>query len=60
MMKNYVNKDGQISSYPVDELYKTLKTEKKKKELEKEIRHLYGRVTGKVLKDQIVRQEYDL
>ncbi|MBR5858335.1 MAG: CapA family protein, partial [Clostridia bacterium] len=31
MMKNYVDRDGQISSYPVDELYSSLKSEKAKK-----------------------------
>lgn len=60
MMKNYVAPDGQIASYPVDELYKTLKTEEEKKSLEKEIRHLYGRVTGDVLTGEPVRREYPL
>ena len=60
MMKNCVMPDGQIASYPVDELYSSLKTEKEKKALEKEIRHLYGRITGKVLKEDLVRQEYEL
>ena len=60
MLKNCVSPDGQIASYPVDALYSSLGNEKEKKALEKDIRHLYGRVTGKVLKEDIVRQEYDL
>lgn len=60
MMKNHVDADGQISSYPVDELYKALKTEKEKTALEKDICHLYGRVTGDVLSGELVRREYDL
>ena len=31
-----------------------------KKALEKDIRHLYSRITGKVLKENIVRREYEL
>jgi poly-gamma-glutamate synthesis protein (capsule biosynthesis protein) len=60
MLKNYVDRDGQISSYPVDELYDSLKCEKEKKKLELEIRHLYGIVTGHVLTDNPVRREYEL
>ena len=60
MMKNYVENDGQISSYPVDELYASLKTDKEKKKLEQDIRHLYGRITGHVLKENYVRREYDM
>ena len=61
MMKNYVDRDGQISSYPVDELYSSLKSEKAKKKLESEIRYLYGRVTGRILDvNAIVQREYEL
>ncbi len=60
MMKNHVEKDGQISSYPVDELYASLKSEKEKQALEKDIRHLYGRVTGCILTGDIVRREYEM
>ena len=58
MLKNYVNKDGQISSYPVDELYASLKSDKEKEALEKEIKYLYGRVAGKILEGDVVRREY--
>ena len=60
MMKNYVGRDGQISSYPVDRLYPTLTKEKEKKKLEKDIRHLYGRITGKPLTGEMIRKEYEL
>lgn len=60
MLKNYVNKDGQISSYPVDELYASLRSEKEREALEKEIRYLYGRVTGRILDGDTVRREYEL
>ncbi len=59
MLKNCVVPGGQIASCPVDELYAEA-TEKEKKALEKEIRQLYGIVTGNVLKENIVRREYEL
>ena len=59
MLRNHVDRDGQICSYPVDELYAVLPAKEKKK-LEEEILHLYGRITGRVLTGQIVRREYDL
>ena len=59
MLKNCVMPGGQIASCPVDELYAEA-TEKEKKVLEKEIRQLYGIVTGNVLKENPVRREYDL
>ena len=60
MLKNYVDRDGQISSYPVDELYASLKKEKAKRKLEAEIRYLYSRVTGKALEGDFARREYEL
>lgn len=60
MMKNCVLPGGQIASYPVDALYKTLQTDREKKLLEKEIRHLYGRITGRVLEGETVRREYEM
>ena len=60
MMKNYVGFDGQISSYPVDQLYKKLKTKKAKAQLEKDVEHLYARITGRVLKGDVFRREYEL
>ena len=60
MMKNCVSPDGQIASYPVDELYGSLKSEKEKRKLVEEIGHLYGRITGNVLHGEPIRREYDL
>lgn len=60
MMKNYVEKDGQISSYPVHDLYKTLPEGKKKDALMKDIKHLYGRITGKYLPEGELQEEYEL
>ena len=60
MLKNTVGKDGQITAYPVDRLYATLKRKKDRERLEAEIRHLYGRVTGRVLGGDVVRGEYEL
>lgn len=60
MMKNCVQPDGQIASVPVDELYASLKTDKAKAALEKDVRHLYGRITGRVLKEDLIRREYDM
>ena len=59
MMKNCVMPDRQIASCPVDELYETLKTEKEKAQLEKEVCHLYGRITGQVLTAPLIRREYE-
>ena len=60
MLKNYVSRDGQIASYPVDRLYGTLSSDKEKKKLEKDIRHLYGRITGKPLTGELIRKEYEM
>lgn len=59
MMQNYVDRDGQISSYPIDELYATLTTQKEKDRLEEDVKHLYGRITGRILKGEIIRREYE-
>jgi hypothetical protein len=60
MMKNVRGKDGQIASWPVEKLYETLDTPCARKALEREIKHLYGRITGRALQEDIVRAEYDL
>ena len=59
MMQNYVEPDGQISSYPVHDLYKVT-PEKKKPALMRDIRHLYGRITGKSLPEGPLQEEYQL
>ena len=60
MLKNYVRKDGQIASYPIDELYASLKNKKQIQRLEKDIQYLYGRITGCPLTGELVRREYEL
>jgi len=60
MLKNYAKRGTQIAGYPVDELYASLPDGKEKTQLEKDVKKLYGTVTGKVLKDQLIRREYDL
>jgi len=60
MMKNIVCPDGQIASCPVDELYQTLKSPKKRQQLERDVQHLYGRITGRPLKGACIRREYEL
>ncbi len=60
MMKNEVMRDGQIASVSVDELYASLKCEKQKAKLEKEIQMLYGRITGRMLSGDMVRREYEM
>lgn len=57
---NYEKKGSQVSGYPVHEYYKTLKSEKAKAALEKDMKQLYGIVTGTVLKGEIFREEFDL
>lgn len=60
MLKNEVLPDGQIASVPVDELYASLKSKKKKDALLRDIRHLHSRVTGQPIKEPLVRREYDI
>ena len=60
MMKNHVSRDGQIASYPVDQLHKKLKTKKAKAALEKDIQYLYARITGHKLKGELIQKEYEL
>lgn len=57
---NYEKPGTQVSGYPVHEYYKTLTREKDKIRLEKDMRKLYGTVTGKVLEGEVFRAEYEL
>lgn len=59
MMKNVVEKDGQIASFPVHDLIKTLPEGKKKDALMKDIKHLFGRITGKYLPEGDLQEEYE-
>ncbi len=57
---NYEKRGGQVSAYPVADLYGTLQSTKAKTRLEKDMRKLYGVVTGKVLEDPVIREEYEI
>lgn len=59
MMQNYVEKNGQIASYPVHDLYNSMPDGKKKEALLKDIKHLYGRITGKYLPEGELQEEYE-
>ena len=59
MMKNIVEKDGQISSCPVWELYDTLPEGRKKAALKKDITQLYGRITGRDMPEVPRQEEYE-
>lgn len=59
MMVNYIDKDGQICSYPLHDLYKTL-SDKKKEKLMKDAKHLYGRITGNIMEGDKILSEYEL
>ena len=63
--EKHVDKDGVEREYACADvlLFTALyaeASEKEKKALEKDICHLYGRITGNVLKENIVRREYEL
>ena len=60
MIKNYAERSGTISGYPVDQLYAALKSEKEKKALEKDVAKLYGIATGKANPGKLIQKEYDL
>lgn len=57
---NYEKRGTTVSGYPVHEYYKTLKREKDKLALEKDMHKLYGIVTGTALQGEVFRAEYDL
>lgn len=57
---NHETPGSQISGYPVDELYAATKSPKKRLQLEKDMRKLYGIVTGKVLEGRVIRREYEI
>lgn len=57
---NYEKRGTTVSGYPVHQYYKTLTKEKDKAKLERDMRKLYGTVTGTVLEGEVFRAEYDL
>lgn len=58
ILKGVEKKGSQLVSWPVDELYKNLKTEKEKEQLIKDVRQVYGYVTGKEPEGEVIRKEY--
>ncbi len=60
ILLNHAVPGSQISGYPVDELYQTLKTAEERKKLEKEVKRVYGIVAGRMLKGEVIRREYAL
>ena len=49
-----------ITTWPVDELYATLTTEKEKEELVKRVKKAYEMVAQKPLEGEIIRREYEM
>lgn len=60
MIKNYEKRGTQVSGYPVDKLYASLPEGKEKEQMEKDIKKLYGTITGKPMDTLDIRSEYDL
>lgn len=60
ILKGVEKRGKQLVSWPVDELYKELKNEKQKKELEAHVKQVYKYVTGKDLSGDIICREYIL
>lgn len=54
------NGKKQLSVWPVDALYNSLKTAGRRKKLEKEVREVYAIVTGRAIEGDVIRQEYEL
>ena len=52
------NGRSMIASYPVHELVKTI-PEKKMKAFMRDIKYLYGRITGKYLPEGELQEEYE-
>lgn len=59
-MLRSVKKKGKLTTYPVYDLYKTLKTKKQKTKLEEEVKQIYKNITGKEINDDIIKKEYEL
>lgn len=60
ILKAVEKRGKQLVSWPVDELYKTLKSQKERQLLEKHVRQVYQYVTGKAPVDEVIRREYTL
>lgn len=60
ILKAVEKKGTQLVSWPVDELYRTLKTEKEKSLLKEHVCQVYKYVTGKLPEGEVIRREYVL
>ncbi len=60
ILKGVEKRGKQLISWPVDELYKTLKSKKQKKKLEEDVCRVYKYITGQDLTENIIRREYVL
>lgn len=60
MLKNCEKPGSQVAGYPVDQLYAALPRGKEKAQLEKDVKKLYGIVTGKVMEATDIRREYEI
>ena len=58
ILKGVEKKGTQLVSWPVDELYRSLKSKKEKEKLEKDVRQVYRYVTGKEMDGEVIRKEY--
>ncbi len=60
MLQNYEKPGTQVSAYPVDALYAALPEGRQREQLLKDVKKLYGVATGKVLRGELIREEYEL
>ncbi len=60
ILKAVEKKGKQMVSWPVDELYKELKSEKEKEKLIGHVRQVYKYATGKDITGDVIRKEYDV
>ena len=60
ILKAVEKRGTQLVSWPIDELYKTLKTDKERKLLENHVKQVYKYVTRKELTGEIIKKEYDM
>ena len=60
ILKGVEKRGTQISSWPIDELYKSTKSKSEKRKLEKHVRQVYKYVTEREIEGEIIRREYEL
>lgn len=60
ILKAVAKRGKQLVSYPVDELYATLKSERAKRRLERDVRQVLSWVIGNVPDGELIQREYEL